>query len=181
MFALIEMYLSSFAHANALAYACAGPSGVAVVDKRIGCLQHRWLVRPKQPRITKVSRKVRNESPQLTHIHIAIKSMAFVCVVFSIPMTLPPLSQMLVHGSDQLLTTMADSEATLWDISIAGSSSSSPYAREDNRCRSYSPTNAVGTVPWLNQARTKPRRLCTVLGVPREPRSVHFAPFGNSP
>ena len=91
---------------------------------------------------------------------------------------------MLAHGSDQLLTTMADSEATLWDISIAGSSSSSssssPYAREGNRCQSYSPTNAVGTVQWLNQARTKPRRVCTVVGVPREPRSVHFAPFGSS-
>lgn len=88
---------------------------------------------------------------------------------------------MLAHGSDQLLTTMADSEATLWDISIAGSSSSSsPYTGEDNRCRPYSPTHAVGTVQWLNQARTKPRRVCTVLGVPREPRSVHFAPFGSS-
>ena len=40
--------------ANSFPYAYTGPSGVAVVDKRIGCLQHRWLVRPKQPRITKV-------------------------------------------------------------------------------------------------------------------------------
>ena len=89
--------------------------------------------------------------------------------------------QMLAHGSNHLLTTMADSEATLWDISLAGSSSSSsPYARNDSHCRPYSPTNAVGTVQWLNFARTKPRRVCTVLGLPKDPRSVHFAPFGSS-